>query len=166
MDTSLKTFHEIRLTFQAPEHGWLPVKLELGDFVIDDLASGVLNDPIDEFLEALAFCDAPTNRSHRICLWGEPGGYAIDLLASSMHERCVIRVSSYDDFIPPMRGKEMRVEFEGETATIRVFRATSAAFGELLRPTHKRALDAWSPGQTYLTRFKSLRNARRTASSR
>ncbi len=157
-------FDQIRLTLQPPKHGWLAVKLELDDFVIDDVASGVLNDPIDEFLETLAFCQNPTSAGHRICLWGEPGGYAIDIAVSSTPDRCIIRVSSHGDFIPPMHGEEMKVEFEAEADTIRVSRAISAALGELLRPTHQRTLDDWSPGQTYLQRFINLRNVRRAKS--
>lgn len=157
----MDTIDRIRLTLEPPKHGWLPTKLELGDFVVDDVASGVLNDPIEEFLEALAYCQNPTSAGNRICLWMEPGGYAIDIVASSTSDRCVLRVSFHGDFIPPMRGKEMKVEFEAEADTIRVSRAISAAFGELLRPVHQRALDDWGSRQTYLQRFTELRNAHR-----
>lgn len=160
--TTVKTIEAIRLTFQPPEHGWLPLKLELGDFVLDDIASGVLNDPIDEFFEALAFCDHPTSAGYRVRLWMEPGGYAIDMQPASDSERCVIRIWSYADFIPPLHGQEgMTVEFDGEVETARVSRVISSAFGELLRPDHQASLDAWAPGQTYLQRFRAMRDARR-----
>jgi len=151
----------IRLTFQTPKHGWLPVKLELGKLVIDDAASNVLNDPIDEFLDALAFCNAPTSAGHRICLWLEPAGFAIDLVESSTPERCILRVFYDDSFVPPMRRTRMKVKFEMEADAIRVSRAISAALGDLLQRTHEPALDAWKPGQIYLQRFEEVRNARR-----
>lgn len=66
------------LTLGRPSHGWLPFRLELGNFVVDDAASAVLNDPVEELLDLLAYSASPNQTDARVCFWLEPAGYALD----------------------------------------------------------------------------------------
>jgi len=103
------TIARIDLALQPPRHGWLPLRLELGSFVVECVASNVLNDPLDELIEAVAFCKAPLVGHHRICLWLEPEGYAVDIVPSASSDHCIIRVSFDASFVPPMLRRELDI---------------------------------------------------------
>lgn len=76
----MESIEHIGLTLGIPEHGWLPVRLQLNAFVIGCSVSNVLNDPLDELIGAVESCLASSGSGQRTCFWLEPDGYAIDLL--------------------------------------------------------------------------------------
>ena len=47
-----KRLNKFHITFGVPEHGWLPVKLQLDGELFDFDASDVLNDPVTEIANA------------------------------------------------------------------------------------------------------------------
>lgn len=63
----------IILNFGEPEHGWLPVDLHYEEFKIEFDASDVLNDPIEELLNALL--NIENGGSKQITWWLEPAAY-------------------------------------------------------------------------------------------
>lgn len=111
----MELIEHISLTLQPPKHGWLPLRLQLNDFVIDDSVSNVLNDPLGDLIGAVELCLAPAGARHRACLWLEPDGYAVDLTPGTSADRCLVRVSYDDNFVPPMWGCDLKeVSFEGQ----------------------------------------------------
>lgn len=141
----MESIEHIGLTLQLPEHGWLPVRLQLNAFVIGCSASHVLNDPLDEFLGAVESCQTPTGPGHRTCLWLEPDGYAIDLLPGSSPDRRIVRVSYDRDFVPPMwySYKPMKVVFEGEADARLIAEALLSPVAELVDQMDAETLEWW-----------------------
>lgn len=129
----METIERISLALGLPEHGWLPLRLQLDDFVLDEQISNVLNGPLSELIEAIAFCQAPLVGSHRVCLWLEPAGYALDFIAGTTPDRCILRVSFDEDFVPPMQGDLMEMVFEGEADASAIRGALESALVRVLR---------------------------------
>ena len=128
--------------------------------MIDDAASGVLNDPVDALLSLFEFAAAPRSHGPRVCLWLEPGGYAIDAFGTPEPDRCVMRVSFDENFVPPMQGAEMVLQFECELATTTLYLALRGALARLLEGPDAEALDRWRGDQSlesYLERFNRAR---------
>ena len=48
----METIERISLALGAPKQGWLPLRLQLNDFVLEDTVSNVLNGPVSELIEA------------------------------------------------------------------------------------------------------------------
>jgi hypothetical protein len=44
----------LTVSFGEPEHGWLPVMLQAGDFEVQFYASGVPSNPLESLCEAVA----------------------------------------------------------------------------------------------------------------
>ena len=67
--------NSILITFGTPKHGWLPVVFHHRNFHLDFDASDVLNNPIEELLDAI------TNQSGmaRVTWWLEPAGYYFEI---------------------------------------------------------------------------------------
>ncbi|HEX6899505.1 MAG TPA: hypothetical protein VF789_07330 [Thermoanaerobaculia bacterium] len=55
----METIERITLALGSPEHGWLPLRFQLDDFELDLQVSNVLNGPLSELIEAVAFCQPP-----------------------------------------------------------------------------------------------------------
>jgi hypothetical protein len=68
--------NSIAIEFGIPDHGWLPVDLNYGDFHINFDASNVLNDPVNELCEVLS--DLQYYKSGEVTWWLEPGAYFFD----------------------------------------------------------------------------------------
>ena len=67
----------IIINFGEPKHGWLPVDLHYEEFKIEFDASNVLNDPMNELLNALI--NIENGGSRQITWWLEPAAYYFDL---------------------------------------------------------------------------------------
>ena len=143
-----------RLALGRPQHGWLPFRLEIGDFILEDSASFVLNDPLAEWLDLLECCIRPCRGPARVCLWLEPAGYAVDLVASEQAEQVELRVYFDPSFIPPMRERSMSLQFEGVVRRSTVAAGLVAGLGGLLRGD---AMDSHELRcEPYLSRFDGL----------
>jgi hypothetical protein len=139
----METIERISLALGTPEHGWLPFRLQLNDFVLEDKASNVLTAPLTDLIEAVAFCHPPLVGSHRFCLWLEPEGYAVDLVAGASPDRCIVRVSFDKNFVPPMRGFPMEVVFEGEADAGVIRGALESALTEFFAVVDAPTLKMW-----------------------
>lgn len=138
----MRRLTHIEFSFKPPRNGWLPFRLSLGDCVIEDTASNVLNDPLAELIDAAM---SPPSRvaSIRICFWLEPAGYALDLLQADEPDLSVLRLSYDDSFVPPMRHSDMTIKQEAllESRLIRTALVSGlVAFG---RSADTAALEKW-----------------------
>lgn len=151
---------QFRLGLGRPTHGWLPFRLELASVVIDDAASNVLNDPVDELLDLLAYSLSPSGTEPRVCFWLEPAGYALDVCtAAGSAELFIVRLFFDDGFVPPMRGRTMQLRAETELTSSVLSAAVGAGLGPLLADADGGALDGWLRDRghrTYLDRFRVL----------
>lgn len=151
----------IDLQLEAPRSGWLPFRFALGDFAISGSASNVLNDPVDSLLEMLASLTNPTPEGARLCLWLEPSGYAVDVSATDVPAICQLGVYYDDSFVPPMRGRDMQLEFECRVDVWLLRAAIIRGLHGALTGLDADAFDKWSPQglQRYLMRLTVLRGA-------
>src|SRR6476646_5794970 len=122
----------LALALGRPSAGWLPVHLQLGDFVLDCAASNVLNDPVEELLDLLEYAVDPRGPSPRVCFWLEPEGYAIDVEPLSAVDRRIIRIGYAPSFVPPMTGKQMSPRWEGELEAAQLASVLFASLSTLL----------------------------------
>lgn len=152
---------DIDLQLGAPRSGWLPFRFELGDFSISGSASNVLNDPVDSLLEMLASLTNPTTEGARLCLWLEPGGYAIDVSATDVPAICQLGVHYAESFVPPMRGRDMQLEFESRVDVWLLRAAIIRGLHGVLTGLDADAFNKWSQHglQRYLKRLTVLRGA-------
>ncbi|MBP7808149.1 MAG: hypothetical protein KA163_02540 [Bacteroidia bacterium] len=90
MDKSLS------ISFGTPEHGWLPVDLNFGDYNINFDASDVLNDPVNELCETIL--GLQNNKSGEITWWLEPGAYFF--LLEKKDQSFTLTISETDDLHP------------------------------------------------------------------
>lgn len=95
----------LSLSLGAVRHGWLEVRLAIGDFVFDDVASNVLNDPLAELVEVERFLVDASIASVRVCLWLEPDGYVVDFDRDDETSSVRVRVGYDESLVPPMRGR-------------------------------------------------------------
>jgi hypothetical protein len=128
----MRSVSHVRLLLLPPKHGWLPVRFELDDFIVDDAASNVLNDPVAERMDLLPSSVAPALHGPCVCFWLEPDGYAIDVLRASAPFRSVLRTYYDSNFVPPMQTREMSARFECEVETQTLSSALLAGLAELL----------------------------------
>lgn len=156
--------HEIshfRLQLGRPEHGWLPVRLEMNDHIIEESASYILNDPVSGWLDFFAYVLDPTGPTARVCLWLEPSGYAIDAVSSDpANKTFVIRVFFDTGFVPPMRDQPMQQEFEGTIHARLLISGLKLGLSRLLFGADGSQLDHWLRDQSlasYRQRFETLR---------
>jgi hypothetical protein len=73
----MRTGHHT-LALGPHEHGWLPLTLATGLYSLDIHVSGVLNDPVEELLEAALGCLSPRIDTI-VMLWLEPDGYTLEV---------------------------------------------------------------------------------------
>lgn len=134
------------LVLRPPKHGWLPLRLELDEFVLEKKASETLNSPVKSLLDLFEFTLAPTPQGPRVCVWLEPDGYAIDVSSAAEGDRCELRISYDRTFIPPVGGPDMTAIFEGELETATLRSALSAALAGLFEEIDASGLDPWGRG--------------------
>lgn len=67
----------LKLAFTQPQHGWLPVRVELADQVVEFEASAVPNNPVEALFDAVAA--AAGGRSGEVWWHLEPAGYYFEL---------------------------------------------------------------------------------------
>lgn len=153
----MKKIRRFSLTLQPPEHGWLPVRLQLDDFVIDCTASNVCTDPVADLISAAACCGAPTSGRQRVLFWLEPEAYAVDLAVDASVHRCELQVSYtkcvIPEFVPPMAMKSL---FRGVADADLVRRTLVSALVDLVDRAGTASLDKWKRGQSYSAALVSL----------
>jgi hypothetical protein len=66
----------IHIEYEAPQHGWLPLKISIGEQSIDIDSSDVPNNPIQDLLEAIRL--ASQGEDSRVWWPLEPGGFVFD----------------------------------------------------------------------------------------
>ncbi len=160
----------ISLSLGLPHHGWLPISFSAGGFAWEWHASGVLNDPVWEFLGLLLALGQRSRLDKRICVWLEPDGYALDFATQRPRQTTPVKldIGYSDSFVPPMRHNEVEplgsVELDAD-ALYREFMSSLSSFlqdygGELRRHWIKgktraeylgvlaRAGSAWREGKT------------------
>ena len=103
---------DVELSFGEPKHGWLPIDVRIGDFKFRDLASNVLNDPLEEFLELRAFLLGEMLGRHRVSLWLEPAGYLVEVTRID-EVLASFTVWFEEAFVPPRIHKTSQRVFEG-----------------------------------------------------
>ena len=123
------------LRVAGPSYGWLSVELELGDYRLGLNASMVLNDPLRELFDWLTCDDLSDHGLRRVCLWREPEGYAVDVVAIS-HDTLSVTVLFDESFLPPMSGHSM------------MFRHRCFVKGEIFARAIARGLREWFDGAT------------------
>ncbi len=101
---------EVSFEFQSPRHGWLPLNIRLGEFVLDIHASVVLNDPLEELIDWGQYVLDGTSGFRRVCFWLEPDGYALDVFADRI-DLVKVCVASEDSFHTHMASSPMKTEF-------------------------------------------------------
>jgi hypothetical protein len=92
----------VRLTFGHPHYGWLPVRIDVNDLVVDCDASGVLQNPVLELVEMLAFALGLRSErdTARVFLWLEPETYIVEAIWWTADDLRV-RVWHADAMTPP-----------------------------------------------------------------
>ena len=149
-----------RLGLGRPTHGWLPFRLDIASVAIDDAASNVLNDPVDELLDLLAYSLTPRGAEPRVCFWLEPAGYALDVCTvAGSPERFIVRLFFDESFVPPMRRHPMQLRAEVELTGSVLSAGVRTGLASLLAGQDRGALDGWRSDrshQTYLERFQEL----------
>ncbi|AKF07646.1 hypothetical protein [Sandaracinus amylolyticus] len=154
-DLVIPLVDSIRVSLRPPVHGWLDVDIDLDEFRLDAAASWVLNDPLEELVDLGSFLARGGSGSRRVCLWGEPAGYAID--AWNLNDTLAQVLLSYaPHFIPPMAGRAMRRKYVCTVERVGLARAIRAAVDELfakagaaVAPPHWHAPDRYA--QTLVT---------------
>jgi hypothetical protein len=142
----MQTIDHVRLRLEPPAHGWLPFRLEIGDVVVEDKASRVLNDPVKELLDLRRFADESGWGALRVCLWLEPDGYLLDTSARRDESSIVIRLGHAPDLIPPSRTGEVQTMLEGSVAREVLGPALREGLAGLLEGPGAEALDGWRRG--------------------
>jgi hypothetical protein len=149
----------IRLTVRPPEAGWLPIRLELDDFVLEEWASNVLNDPVESLIEMLEMAERPDPDRVRVCFWLEPALYALDAIRE---ERLapgetpgtgllLVRVlfnQAASPPGPPAWGRTMTTCFEGMLESRVLHAALVRALIALVDDPDAAELDHWQRGRT------------------
>jgi hypothetical protein len=145
------------LTLSPPVHGWLPIHLQVADFILECCASKVLNDPIRELLGILGFTISPNQIGRRACLWTEPAGYVLEVALSDAQGQFLLRVL-FDEYIfPPMENKEMTLLFEGKFEARTFSRSLLKSFHQFFDSCDAANLERWNANQNYFERFAALR---------
>lgn len=118
------------IDLRPPRHGWLDYTIELGVFRLEESASWVLNDPLEELVETGLFLAGRGTETRRVCLWAEPGGYALDVwnVGDALSQ---VRIGSASDFVPPMAGRTLRQRHECTVDRTTLARAIRRAVHQL-----------------------------------
>lgn len=69
--------NQLKISFEPPHHGWLPLKIEVANVVEELATSDVPNNPIEDLCDALF----KVNRGEAASVWlhSEPDGYFLGL---------------------------------------------------------------------------------------
>jgi len=79
----MKSPNRIRVDFEQPSHGWLPVKVVMNGFKLDFDASAVPFNPI--YLLYAAIIDVVDGVEAKVCWHLEPAGYYFDFSQPQSH---------------------------------------------------------------------------------
>jgi hypothetical protein len=79
---------------------------------LDDRASNVLNDPVEELIDLLVFAERSSSGSRRVCFWYEPSGTAMDVHPCG-RDRLLVTLSEAVNFTPPMTGRPAQEVWRG-----------------------------------------------------
>lgn len=114
MHTTSPTCSTVTVAFGRPEHGWLPVMLQAGDFQLEFFASNVPANPLELLCEALAV--VPVGGSAKVMWHLEPAIYwfvfekdtaevTLEILEAPRHNQpgtCLLRLTgSMQDILHP-----------------------------------------------------------------
>ena len=138
---------DVELSFGEPEHGWLPIDVRIGEFKFGDLASNVLNDPLEEFLELRAFLLGEMLGRHLVSLWLEPAGYLVEVTRID-GARASFTVWFEEDFVPPRIRKTSQCVFDGVAQRESAARRIEQAYW-VLRREHAARLANWGNVERY-----------------
>jgi hypothetical protein len=101
----------IQITYEAPTHGWLPIRFVIDGETIDIIASNVSNDPVQGLVEAL---DAVARGYETHVFWPlEPGGYFFFFAPIEDRVQLRVRFAENDD----VRSKPV-LSIEGDRSEI------------------------------------------------
>jgi hypothetical protein len=145
--------NRINLSLGEPLHGWLPFCFEFDGYRIEDTASKVLNNPLEELLSLLHFSLHPGMYNAIVYFWLEPAGYAIEVYENSRTPLLKIRVYFGKTFYPPNRTDAVKLEFEGEVHRNQLSTSLIEAFTRFFEGTSD--LRLWG-GEKLLERFRDL----------
>jgi hypothetical protein len=158
----VRRVEHIRFALGQPRKGWLPFRISLGDFVVEDEASNVLNDPLAELIDWAVDLSASVSTPRRVFFWLEPSGYALDAMASDEPGLHILRVLLDGTVVPPRSRGEMRLQHEvlAEVSTIQS--SLIAGLGALSRDADVTSLEKWfglERAGPYLDRLARMRDA-------
>lgn len=152
----------VRWALGRPVHGWLPITLELDDYVLCESGSWVINDPLHELVEAGAFLARGEVGARRVFVYLEPAGYVIDLESvdgTTVH----VRVGTRGDFRGVPRPEHpLRVEIECTVDGWTMARAIREAVdGLFIEVGTEQALAGWRDPSPYREPLATLRRLTR-----
>jgi hypothetical protein len=147
----------VAIRLSPPRHGWLSYAIELGDFKLEDSASGVLNDPLGDMIALGIFLGRRAAGTHRVCLWGEPAGDALDV--TNVDDRLAeVRVGWAADFIPPMTRHALEEVHRCTVEQMELAQAIRRAIDELFHnATATPTGDDWANREVYAAPLAQLR---------
>ena len=134
----------LEISLGTPHHGWLPVRIVLGDYQLFADASNVLNDPISELIELTMFVKKMSSSFRRVCFWLEPAGYAIDVKHTGP-QRILITILSDKDFFPPMNNAHMKEEYCCSVSQYTLYKALIESLNQWLLSNSKNVVEHWAP---------------------
>ena len=142
----------LAIEFGEPEHGWLPVRLRLGEKEFDFAGSDVLNNPLEDLVDALYAVGCGSDAS--VWWFLEPGGYWFDL--TPMGE--LVRLEVFLGESMSREDRKLQASYEGkaEEVLIPVCRAAQRVVSTGLRKPH------WPPVDE--SRLKRVREVLRDKS--
>lgn len=87
-----------RAVLGTPKAGWLPITLDLGTKSYEVVASGVLNDPMNELVDAVLFLSGTSSGEANVRAWEEPGMTEFRFVADSISPNVTIEVREVSDW--------------------------------------------------------------------
>lgn len=104
----------ISITFEKPEHGWLPVEIKFNDFCLKFIASNLLNNPIKELNDCIL--NIQNNETRRITWWLEPSAYFFDferkgniIILKILETNNLHRISSNKELLITIEGNQKEI---------------------------------------------------------
>lgn len=152
----------VRWALERPVHGWLPITLELDDYVLRESGSWVINDPLHELVEAGAFLARGEVGARRVFVYLEPAGHVIDL--DDVDGTTVrVRVGTWGDFSGvPRADHPLRTEIERTVDAWTMARAIREAVDALFTEVGTElALAGWRDPSAYQAPLATLRRLTR-----
>ena len=148
---SMRTLRHFLLHLEPPQFRWVPLRLELDDFVLECGASGAMSDPIDEMLALLEYAarPRPISRGPSLNIWLEPDGYSLDCRATSDTSSVAMRLQYYKYFYPPDHGSDDRTAVQAHIPSAMLRDGLSNGLAGILHERHMEALDRWADPQPF-----------------